>query len=234
MKSKFWKSTAIVLTWDDFGGFYDHVAPPDVNSIAFGPRVPTIVISPYSRAATVNNTTYDFSSMLRFTEDVFGLAHLPEYDPGIASIAGMFNFAQQPLLPLILTPRQCPAYNPGFSGLGQLISSTLSDGQYQLQVQLAGGETATTFLDEHKMVDGVIGKIDGAQLQPGDTLKLQMIPDPTQAGYYILNQLSDLNINAKAQLRGTVRTVSPSDGTLTVVSITGQQKFRQQARRPSP
>ncbi len=68
-KSKFWKSTAIVLTWDDFGGFYDHVPPPVINNIAFGPRVPTIVISPFARLHTVDHNVYDFGSMLKFAED---------------------------------------------------------------------------------------------------------------------------------------------------------------------
>ena len=49
MQSKYWKSTAIVLTWDDFGGFYDHVPPPHVDLYGDGPRVPAIVISPYAR-----------------------------------------------------------------------------------------------------------------------------------------------------------------------------------------
>ena len=113
MHSKFWKSTAIVLTWDDFGGFYDHVAPPVINNIGFGPRVPTIVISPYARAHSINHTTFDFSSMVRFTEDVFHLQPLPTYDPSIATIAGMFDFHQKPMAPYILAARKCPAYTPG-------------------------------------------------------------------------------------------------------------------------
>ena len=52
MQSPYWSSTAVVLTWDDFGGFYDHVPPPHVDLYGLGPRVPAIVISPYARAAT--------------------------------------------------------------------------------------------------------------------------------------------------------------------------------------
>src|SRR5581483_7705682 len=53
MGSSLWDSTAIVLLWDDFGGFYDHVAPPQTNPYELGPRVPMMVISPFSRAHTV-------------------------------------------------------------------------------------------------------------------------------------------------------------------------------------
>ena len=60
MTSKFWKSTVIVLTWDDFGGFYDHLAPPQVSKYMLGPRVPAIIISPYSRRASINHRVYDF------------------------------------------------------------------------------------------------------------------------------------------------------------------------------
>ena len=99
MQSPYWNSTAIVLTWDDFGGFYDHIAPPAIDNIGFGPRVPTMVISPYARAGYVDHTTYDFSSLIRFAEDDFGLSHLKSYDPGIASISGMFDFSEAPLPP---------------------------------------------------------------------------------------------------------------------------------------
>ena len=95
MRSRFWDSTAIVLTWDDFGGFYDHVPPPVVNNIALGPRVPAIVISPYSRRGFIDHTRYDFSSMIRFAEDVFHLPYLPTYTPRSPSIVRMLDFAQR-------------------------------------------------------------------------------------------------------------------------------------------
>ena len=219
MKSKFWDSTAIVLTWDDFGGFYDHVPPPQINNIAFGPRVPTIVISPYSRAGTVVHNTYDFSSMLLFAEDAFGLHKLPEYAPSIPSISGMFDFHQKPLAPFVLTPQHCPAYNPAYDGLGRLVSSTLTDGRYQLQVRLGMGEAATTFLDTGRTLATYGGKVDASQLEPGDTLQLQMAPDPTQAGYYVLNWVRDDNILPHYQAKGTIRSVNPTTDTITVSRV---------------
>ena len=104
MKSKFWRSTAIILTWDDFGGFYDHVAPPVVDNISLGPRVPTIVISPYARAHSIAKTTYDFGSMLKLAEDIFGLPRLSKYDRSAHSLASAFNFQQRPMKPLVLIP----------------------------------------------------------------------------------------------------------------------------------
>ena len=76
MRSPEWKHTAIFLTWDDFGGFYDHVPPPHVDIYGYGPRVPLLVISPYARPRTVFNDVSDFSSVLRFIEQIHDLPSL--------------------------------------------------------------------------------------------------------------------------------------------------------------
>ncbi|MBV9280021.1 MAG: hypothetical protein JOZ41_08075 [Chloroflexi bacterium] len=110
MRSPFWRSTAIVLTWDDFGGFYDHVAPPVVSPISDGPRVPAIIISPYARPHYVDHTFYDFASILRFAEDVFHLGRLGRGDRAARSLAHAFDFRQRPLLPLPLRERRCAPY----------------------------------------------------------------------------------------------------------------------------
>ena len=75
MKSPLWSSTAIVLTWDDFGGFYDQVPPPRRNAFMLGPRVPMLIISPYTRAHLIYRNPVDFRSILQFAEDQFGLPH---------------------------------------------------------------------------------------------------------------------------------------------------------------
>ncbi len=108
MRSPFWASTAIFVTWDDFGGFYDHVAPPQVNQLGLGPRVPTIVISPYARRGYVDHTPYDFTSLLRFVEERFGLAPLTARDARGPTLANSFNMAAAPSPPVILQPQQCP------------------------------------------------------------------------------------------------------------------------------
>lgn len=113
MRSRFWKSTLIVLTWDDFGGFYDHVPPPKLNGLIFGPRVPAIFISPYARAHSVDHTTYNFDSVLRYIEDRFHLGHLGTLDASATSLADALDLNQRPLSPLILKPRACPKGNGG-------------------------------------------------------------------------------------------------------------------------
>ena len=111
MSSRFWAHTVIIVTWDDFGGFYDHVAPPKESKYMLGARVPTVVISPFSRAHLVDHRQYDFRSILTFVEDVFHLPHLASFNRHVNSIAGMLNVNQKPLPPLRLNTRQCPPLN---------------------------------------------------------------------------------------------------------------------------
>lgn len=103
-----WASTAVFVVWDDFGGDYDHVAPPHDDAFGLGPRVPLLVISPYARKGFVSTTQYEFSSVLKFIEERFGLPALSARDANANDITDSFNFNQTPLPPFILTPRQCP------------------------------------------------------------------------------------------------------------------------------
>jgi phospholipase C len=90
-----WSSTAIFLTWDDCGCFYDHVPPPTADE---GIRVPMIIVSPYARAGTTDSTPATFLSMLSFTEHNFGLAPLTADDAAAYDYAGSFDLTQKPLL----------------------------------------------------------------------------------------------------------------------------------------
>lgn len=109
MQGPEWNTTAIFLTWDDFGGFYDHAVPASPDYWGFGPRVPMIIISPYARAGTVVHTQYEFSSVLRFIEKRFGLSTLTLRDLDASDMTDAFNFAQNPLPALILSTRTCPS-----------------------------------------------------------------------------------------------------------------------------
>ena len=80
MRSPMWTDTAIFLTWDDYGGFYDHVPPPQVDDFGFGIRVPMMVLSPYSKQGKVSGELGEFSSVLRFIEDNWGLTQLTKRD----------------------------------------------------------------------------------------------------------------------------------------------------------
>ncbi len=108
MQGPDWKSTAVFLTWDDFGGFYDHVPPPQVDNFGFGPRVPLLIISPYAKRGLISHTFYEFSSILKFIEERFGLKPLTDRDSEASDIQDSFDFDQRPLPPLILEQRQCP------------------------------------------------------------------------------------------------------------------------------
>jgi phospholipase C len=107
MQSEFWNSTAIFLTWDDWGGYYDHVAPPHLDYFGLGMRVPMIIISPYANAKTVVHTQYEFASVLKFAEKTFGLPQLTRRDEKANDMMDAFNFAQSPLKPLVLNLRKC-------------------------------------------------------------------------------------------------------------------------------
>src|SRR6516165_12128563 len=70
----------IFLTWDDYGGFYDHVAPPEIDAYGLGPRVPMLVISPYAKSDYISHVNYEFCSVLKFVEERWGLHHLTPRD----------------------------------------------------------------------------------------------------------------------------------------------------------
>jgi phospholipase C len=110
MEGPDWASTAVFITWDDFGGFYDHVAPPPVDKFGLGPRVPLLIISPYARKGKVSHTQYELSSFLSLVEKRFYLAPLTERDQKANDMLDSFDFTQPPLPPLVLKTRSCPLF----------------------------------------------------------------------------------------------------------------------------
>ena len=107
MQGPDWPTTAIVITWDDFGGFYDHVPPPAADQFGYGPRVPLIVISPYAKEGFVSHTVYEFASVLRLIETRFNLAPLTTRDAIANSLLDLFDFSKAPAPPLIRPLRTC-------------------------------------------------------------------------------------------------------------------------------
>jgi phospholipase C len=95
-ESKYWDSTAIVIFWDDWGGLYDHVPPPQLDYTGLGFRVPFIVISPYAKKGYVTHTQYEFGSVLKFIEGTFGLPSLGTSDKRANNITDSFDFTQKP------------------------------------------------------------------------------------------------------------------------------------------
>ena len=100
-----WNSTAIFITWDDWGGWYDHVAPPQIDAMGLGFRVPLLVVSPYAKHGYVSHVQHEFGSILKFGEETFGLAPLGASDARADDLSDTFDFAQspQPYVPLGVT-----------------------------------------------------------------------------------------------------------------------------------
>ncbi len=103
MRSDSWSTSAFLLTYDDWGGWYDHVPPPQVDDYGYGFRAPALLVSPYARQGYVDSTVLDFTSMLRFIEDNWGLESLAERDANANSIASAFDFTVEPREPLFLS-----------------------------------------------------------------------------------------------------------------------------------
>ena len=95
MLSQYWKDTAIFITYDDFGGWYDHVAPPVIDRWGPGGRVPLLVISPYARKGYIDSTFYDTTSLLKFIETRWNLEALGERDAAAADLTNLFDFTQE-------------------------------------------------------------------------------------------------------------------------------------------
>jgi phospholipase C len=103
MKSPYWRDTVMIITRDDYGGFYDHVPPPQVDEYGYGPRVPTIVVSPYARRGHIDRTQYDFTSVLRSIEDEFKLPSLTARDRNAISLRRSLNLEQKPRPPFLIS-----------------------------------------------------------------------------------------------------------------------------------
>jgi phospholipase C len=101
MKSSYWQSTAIVVTWDDYGGFYDNVPPPVVDAYGEGFRVPTLVISPWAKPHYIDNTVYEFASLIKLADSVFAIQPVAPRVINASSMMNSFNFAQSPLPALV-------------------------------------------------------------------------------------------------------------------------------------
>ncbi len=142
MESKDWKSTAIFLSWDDWGGFYDGVVPPAVDQNGYGLRVPGIVISPYAKKGFIDHQTLSSDAYLKFIEDDFlGGARLNprtdrrldrrpdvrEDEPILGNLDQDFDFNQKPRPPVLLPtnpPTDSPSIPAYFTGLPPCLGCT--------------------------------------------------------------------------------------------------------------
>lgn len=106
-RSPEWERTAVVIAWDDFGGFYDHAPPPHVDLYGYGPRVPALIISPWAKEGFVESRVMDFSTVLSFIQTVNELPTLPGRNSRAYNLLNSFDFEQEPLAPLSLKERDC-------------------------------------------------------------------------------------------------------------------------------
>jgi phospholipase C len=93
-QSQFWDSTAVFVIWDDWGGWFDHVAPPQLDYQGLGFRVPLMAISPYAKANYVSHVQFESASILAFAEEVFGLPPMAPADTRATPLDDMFDFSQ--------------------------------------------------------------------------------------------------------------------------------------------
>jgi phospholipase C len=157
MRSPCWGSTAIFVSWDDWGGFYDHVAPPNVDQNGYGLRVPGLVISPYAKAGYVDHQQLSHDAYLKFIEsDFLGGQRLdpatdgrpdprPDVRENVASLGGLagdFNFAQAPRPPLILPTHPAPGPASTPPGGSSVLPAPQAPATPSLSLQLIASVTA--------------------------------------------------------------------------------------------
>ena len=95
-QSAYWQNTAIFITWDDWGGWFDHVQPQIYNSYELGFRVPLIVVSPYAKLGYVSHVQHEYGSILKYIEETYGLPSLGYTDARADDLADCFNYGQTP------------------------------------------------------------------------------------------------------------------------------------------
>ncbi|MBV8431059.1 MAG: alkaline phosphatase family protein [Solirubrobacterales bacterium] len=192
MRSPDWSSTAIFLAWDDWGGFYDHVAPPQVDANGYGLRVPGLVISPYARQGYIDHRTLSFDAYVKFIEDDFlnGQRLDPQTDgrpdrrpdvredaSQLADIADDFDFSQPPRTPVILpvdpqTDLIEPAAGAVASGTSlrptvvDTVAGILGMTPAQVRAELAGGTPLRRLAREHGLTLRRLRREVRAQLRP--------------------------------------------------------------------
>jgi phospholipase C len=178
MRSPDWNSTAIFLTWDDWGGFYDHVTPPRVDAQGYGLRVPALVISPYARQAFIDHQTLSFDAYVKFIEDDFlgGQRLDPRTDgrpdprpdvretlPQLGDLTADFDFNQPPRSPEIL---------PLEPQTDLIAPARISRAGSSLLPRLAGGRGLRSFeIDVAARYLGMSPARLRAQLAAGKTLR---------------------------------------------------------------
>jgi phospholipase C len=109
-ESRYWKSTAIIVVWDDWGGLYDNLNPKQIGYGGLGLRVPALIVSPYAKAGFISKTRYEFGSILKYVEDNWHLGSLGTTDKSSRSIIDCFNYSQPPIIFKPISSSRSEAY----------------------------------------------------------------------------------------------------------------------------
>jgi phospholipase C len=220
MKSPVWKSTLIVLTWDDFGGFFDHVAPPAEDYISLGPRVPTILLSPYARPHYVDHTAMNFTSILKFIEQDYHLPALNGRDRSAPSLLSSLDFRQHPLSPIVLKPHACPANARQTTRPidGTFLKSVNHAYGREFFIRLKSGTLVTLLTMKSTRFMAAGGAVVHlADLRLGDHLSASATPDPQRALVYTAHAISDRNLVLLRARNAVIESVSTDTNTMTVL-----------------
>jgi phospholipase C len=179
MQGPDWPSTAIFLMWDDFGGFYDHVAPPQIDQFGLGPRVPMLIISPYAKPGYISHVQYEGSTVLKFMEEVFNIPSLGLRDFTANDPHDSFNFKQTPLPPLVLSTHPCPVVNTTSQFGEQLLNTS-----YTNTVKVFDPLTTSLKVSSTSVTPGdfTISGCSGTTITPGNTCSLNITFVPTALG----------------------------------------------------
>jgi len=141
-----WNTTAIFVSWDDWGGFYDHVYPPQVDQYGLGMRTPGLVISPYARQNYVDHKTYSFESWLKTVEERFQINSMTARDNTANDMFDAFDFTQSPRPPLPLSPTvQGAAYPPTLQTITRASNSLVVVNSATGGYSLAPGSLASAY-----------------------------------------------------------------------------------------
>jgi len=149
MQGPEWGSTVVFITWDDFGGFYDHVPPPLNDQYGLGLRVPLLIVSPWVKQGYISHTQYEFSSFLKFVEERFNLPPLTSRDANANDMLDSFILnpsSRTPAPPLVLAQRSCPVNSPyALNFPRQQVTTTSSTQEVKVSDNLNGQVTVESF-----------------------------------------------------------------------------------------
>jgi hypothetical protein len=219
MQGADWPSTLLVLTWDDFGGFYDHVPPPTLDHLSYGPRVPTVIISPYARPHFIDHQVLDFASVLQFIEQDFGLAPLSQLDRRAGSLTSSLDVNQAPLAPYLQTPAACPTsdYRTTATIAGTVLRRHTDRAGHALLLRIAPATTATLLIGWSTPVrrrDGSPASL--SDVHWGDHVTATVRPDAQRALTYDAESVTDQDLQPFGPEEGDVIGWGPQRDLVTV------------------